>query len=221
MRLDSPWDKILYWLAKGMVMFFGESTREWAVRTVEKLEGDVVFTGTKEEIQERTDTSLEGTAFVSTVGEDGELKVFSGDEKKRGLTALVLALKYRLKQYWVIFLIPVILWLLASSFSLSIELGNYGLYFDVFGAIVVVRGLFRTPTEIDYQGMTPLATSPVGRPEDRLIAAVETVDGMFGASLLAFGFSLQLVARSNLSFTLAILFLVLVVWLGLRTHRIQ
>jgi|GEM_PF-4294096 len=215
METDSRVDKILYIIASLAARFYSESTREWAKQTVENLEGSIVSEMTRREAEEKM--SDEVALFITEAQEDDDLiTVFAGDERQRGLTALVIATKHRMKQYWMIFLIPVILYLLTAEFGQPISLINIGIYFDLFGAIIVVRGLYRTPTEIDHQSMTTIATSPLGHPEDRLVSAVETFDSMFGSMLLALGFALQLLAVSGILFTTAVLLLVMIVWLGLR-----
>lgn len=215
METDSRLDQILYLIASLASQFYSESTRKWAKQTVENLEGNKVTEVTRREAEENMPD--EAALFITEAQEEDDLiSVFAGDERQRGLTALVIATKYRMKQYWMIFLIPVILYLLTAEFSQPISPVNIGIYFDLFGAIIVVRGLYRTPTEIDYQSMTTVATRPLGRPEDRLVSAVETFDSMFGSMLLALGFALQLLAVSGILFTSAVLLLVLIVWLGLR-----
>lgn len=218
---DSQTDKILYTIASVAAKFYSESTREWTKRTVRNLEGNKVKNISRKEAEDMDSIPDGALVFRTRDDEDDDiLKVFDGDERKRGLTAMVLAIKHRLKQYWTILLIPIILYLIDSS---SISLSSAGLYFNLFGAIITVRGLYRTPTEIDYQSMLIAPKDPVndtgnplGSPEDRLISAVETVDSMFGSLLLALGFSLQLLANSGILLTIAVLLLVVIIWLGLR-----
>ena len=145
-----------------------------------------------------------------------KIKLFSGDRRQRGLTAITIAMKYRFKQYWVILLIPVAIYLITIARGQAVSLRNIGIYFDLFGAIIVVRSLYRTPAEVDYQSKNIIPTSPAGNPEDKLVVAVETVDSMFGSTLLAAGFALQLFAVSSSYFTIAIIILVIIGWLGIQ-----
>ena len=216
MQTPSLVDKILYALASLAARFYSEATREWAEKTVEELEGAAVKQVAPEEVEEEANAPSHGAKTYMFPPEKEEIKLLAGDQRERGLTAIVLAMKYRLKQYWVILLIPIVLYLITVDRGQIISLRNLGIYFDLFGAIIVVRSLYRTPTEIDHQSKSFIPTSPVGDPEDKLVVAVETVDSMFGSTLLATGFALQLLSASSALFTSAILLMVLIAWLGMK-----
>ena len=148
---------------------------------------------------------------------EGEvITILVGNQRERGLGALVLAAKHRLKQYWTILLAPAILYLITMDRGQVISLVSLGIYFDLFGAIIVVRGLYRTPAEIDFQSKSIFPKSPAGDPVEKLVTAVETIDSMFGSALLVCGFSLQLFSISGVLFTSAVLMLALILWLAVR-----
>ena len=217
METDSRVDSALYVIIRLVMRFFAESTREWAEKTVDKLEGDAVREVTIKEAEE-LDT-IPDTMSYFVPDEDKEIKIFAGSAEQRGLTALVLAFKYRMSQYWAIFVIPAAVYLLLTySGGQTLTLMQIGIYFDLFGAVIVVRGLYRTPAEIDLEGAksSMFAESPTGSPVDRLISAVETTDSVIGSSVLALGFALQLLAVSGLLFTISMILLILLVWIGLR-----
>ena len=214
MDTSSLTDRALYLLASLLSRFYTEATREWAEKTVEELEGTAIEEVNPEKSHNRENPPPDGT--VTFIPSDDKVKSFTGDKRQRGLTAIVLAIKYRIKQYWIVLLIPVILYLLTLDRGKIISLRNLGIYFDLFGAIIVVRGLYRTPTEIDYQSKNIIPNSPAGNPEDKLVVAVETVDSMFGSTLLVTGFALQLFAASGVLFSSAILLMILIVWLGIK-----
>ena len=214
MGTSSLTDRVLYILASWLSRFYSEATREWAERTVEELEGSAVKEVDPEDVDSESHSPSQGAVSWWAPGE--KIKLFTGDRRQRGLTAITLAMKYRLKQYWVILLIPIAFYLITVARGQAVSLRNIGIYFDLFGAIIVVRSLYRTPTEVDYQSKNIIPTSPAGNPEDKLVVAVETVDSMFGSTLLAGGFALQLLAASNFYFTSAVIIMVLIGWLGIQ-----
>lgn len=214
METSSLTDRALYAIASLLSRFYSEATREWAEKTVEELEGNAVEEVDPEEVGSGNHSPSQDGVHWMVPGE--KVKLFSGDRRQRGLTAITLAMKYRLKQYWVILLIPVAIYLMTVARGQAVSLRNIGIYFDLFGAIIIVRSLYRTPAEVDYQSKNIIPTSPAGNPEDKLVVAVETVDSMFGSTLLATGFALQLFAVSSSYFTLAVIIMVIIGWLGMR-----
>lgn len=216
-------DKILYRIVGWVIKLYTESTQEWATQTVENLEGRKIKKTTLGETKEMANNNdLNNIIFHLRDDDDDDIvKIFAGDEHQTGLTAVVIALKYRLKQYWAVPLAPVIICLLAPS---EMTIANIGVYFDLFGAVIITRGLYRTPSEISAQSMMTAPVephndtfNPLGDPVERLVLAVETVDSMIGSMLLVVGFSLQLLAKTGGIVTSAVLLLTIIIWFGLRS----
>lgn len=83
--------------------------------------------------------------------------------------------------------------------GVSLPLQAYGLLFDAFGALILAVGLFRGPNEIKRdtprESTGAVAGGDVYYNSVPLSATVQdTVDGVFGGTLLVFGFSIQFIS---------------------------
>lgn len=197
-----------------ILYFLSGSTRKWAKTKVEELVSDWG------EGDHSTDDIPEDASWTPQPGinpneyESDPEDPFPSDLTERGKVAVTLALHYRLKSYWLVPVVPFILWIFTKYRLLHLSWANYGLVFDMFGAVIVARGILRRPREISRQNYDMAPTHQFGSPEDLLVTAAETVDGVIGVLLLLTGFTLQFIGGASLMSTGMVLLLVLMIWAG-------
>jgi hypothetical protein len=95
------------------------------------------------------------------------------------------------------------LFILDTIYFYKINPQIYGLVLDMIGAIVIAFGLFRGTTGIERDTTTHFLGSTYGgrqwKDKKELSAVVRnTVDGVWGAFFLLFGFTVQIVAVSGI-----------------------
>ena len=92
---------------------------------------------------------------------------------------------------------------------------SYGLVFDMFGAVIVSRGILRRPREVSRQNYDMGPTHPYSSPEELLIIAAETVDGVIGVFLLLIGFTFQFIGGATLMSAGIVIVLLVLIWGGI------
>ena len=210
MNRDRYWYRFLMSLSGYLLHFLSGSTRDWAKEEVDEL------VSTWGEGEHDLSDAPEGVFLASQPGTEPDGSdpedPFPSNLTERGKVAVTLALNHRLKSYWLILVAPVTLLILTKCGLLRLSWASYGLVFDMFGAVIVARGILRRPREVSRQNYDMSPTHPYGSPEELLVTAAETVDGVIGVFLLLIGFTFQFIGGATLMSAGIVIVLLVLIW---------
>lgn len=205
--------KLLVWIADLLSNFLSGGTRRWSDQKVEELleewgPGD----HDEDDIRAGAGWLVTDEGYNPEESDQDPNDPFPSDPDMRGTLALTVALSHRIRRYWILLIVFPAIYIGSSSWLLEFGLSEYGLVFDMFGAVIVARGILRKPREVARNSVKTTPNHPYGSPEDLLVIAVETVDGIVGVLLLVIGFSLQILDGSSLMGLLTALLLIVSTW---------
>ena len=208
MTNDSIVERILFGVSRRLSLFFGERTHQWAENEIEDRIGtDVRLVGI-DELESEYDIS-NGAMYLNP--SDDSIRVLKGDRTERGIRALSIALQYRIPAYTTLAIFTTVT-VLAIGCVRGFNWNALGISYDVLGAAIVARGVFRTPVEIDNSASATQLSGPIGNAVEKLVSAVETVDGMIGTVLLSFGFIIQFATKEGLISGIVLITVIGVIW---------
>ena len=192
MNKDGYLYRVLAVISGCILRFLSGATREWANDKVDELinswgEGN----HDTDDIPEMA-LLMDPDRGVEDYGSDPN-DPFPSDLNDRGTQAIVIALKHRIWEYKWVAILPAVFFISAYGLNIRLNLSFYGLVFDVCGAVIVARGILRHPREVSMQAYIIGPIHEFGSPEDLLVHAAETVDGVIGVFILTLGFSFQIV----------------------------
>lgn len=202
-------ENIYYRLSNILSQSFGEHTRRWAEDEIKARKGDEIERLDEGELRREYDIPS-GRMWYNS--DDSGWDVFKGDDlHSRGTRALSIALRYRLKQY-AILLLFIIVPVVVANIVWNFQWNSIGSCFNILGGIIVARGLFRTPTEIEKSASGTTLGSPIGDAAEKLVSAAETIDAIVGVLLLIIGFLIQYSVDTSLIQGLLLIVAIVAVW---------